>query len=96
MVVQAAEDRGKGVNVCGEMSGDPLFTPVLIGLGLRQLSLTPNNLPAVKAVIRRLDLAQAKQIAAEALSLEAARDIHNYLLRQRLRIDPEAANGREE
>jgi phosphoenolpyruvate-protein phosphotransferase (PTS system enzyme I) len=96
MVVVAANDQGKGVNVCGEMSGDPLFTPLLVGLGLRQLSLTPNNLPAVKAVIRRLDLGDAERIATEALSLESSRDVTNYLLRQRRRIHPEAAGMGEE
>jgi len=95
-VVDAARTHGKGVNVCGEMSGDPLFTPLLVGLGLRQLSLAPNNLPAVKAMVRRLDVGDCERIAVEALSLESARDVTNYLLRQRQRIHPEAAGGGEE
>jgi phosphoenolpyruvate-protein kinase (PTS system EI component) len=69
---------------------------LLVGLGLRQLSLSPNNLPAVKAVIRRLDTGDAERIAAEALTLESARDVVNYLLRERKRIHPEAAGGGEE
>ena len=92
-VVDAARTHGTGVNVCGEMSGDPLFTPLLVGLGLRQLSLAPNNLPAVKAVVRRLSVADAERIAAEALAFESARDVVNYLLRERKRIHPEAAGG---
>jgi phosphotransferase system enzyme I (PtsI) len=95
-VVDAARTHGTWVNVCGEMSGDPLFAPLLVGMGLRQLSLAPNNLPAVKAVIRRLNVADAELIAAEALTLESARDVINYLLRQRQRIHPEAAGGGEE
>ncbi|HJZ91027.1 MAG TPA: phosphoenolpyruvate--protein phosphotransferase [Gemmataceae bacterium] len=95
-VVDSARTHGKGVNVCGEMSGDPLFTPLLVGLGLRQLSLAPNNLPAVKAMVRRLDVGDCERIAAEALGLESARDVTNYLLRQRQRIHPEAAGGGEE
>jgi len=95
-VVDAARTHNTGVNVCGEMSGDPLFTPLLVGLGLRQLSLAPNNLPAVKAVIRRLDVGDAERIAAEALTLESARDVGNFLLRERKRIHPEAAGGGEE
>ena len=79
---------GPGVNVCGEMSGDPLFTPLLVGMGLRQLSLAPNNLPAVKAVVRRLDAGDAERIAAEALTLESARDVINYLLRERTANTP--------
>ena len=95
-VVDAAKAHGKGVNVCGEMSGDPIFTPLLVGLGLRQLSLAPNNLAAVKAVVRRLELADAERITAEVMTIESARDVTNYLQRQRLRIHPEAADGREE
>jgi phosphotransferase system enzyme I (PtsI) len=95
-VVDAARLHGTMVNVCGEMSGDPLFAPLLVGMGLRQLSLAPNNLPAVKAVIRRLNVADSERIAAEALTLESARDVVNYLLRQRQRRYPEAAGGGEE
>lgn len=95
-VVDAAGRQGTGVNVCGEMSGDPLFTPLLVGMGLRQLSLAPNNLPDVKAMVRRLTVADAERIAAEALTLESARDVASFLLRQRQRIYPEAAGGGEE
>ncbi len=95
-VIEAANKYGKGVSVCGEMSGDPLFTPLLIGLGLRQFSLAPNNLPAVKAMIRRVDRADAERIAREAMAFESARDVQQYLLRQRLKLDPEAAGGGEE
>jgi phosphoenolpyruvate-protein phosphotransferase (PTS system enzyme I) len=95
-VVDAARKHGTGVNVCGEMSGDPLFTPLLVGLGLRQLSLAPNNLSAVKTMVRRLNVKDAEQIAAEALALHSARDVSSYLLRQRQRIHPEAAGGGEE
>ena len=68
-MVDAARKHGTGVNVCGEMSGDPLFTPLLVGMGLRELSLAPNNLPDVKAIVRRLNVADAEQIAAEAKTL---------------------------
>jgi phosphotransferase system enzyme I (PtsI) len=95
-VVEAARAHGTAVNVCGEMSGDPLFTPLLVGMGLRQLSLAPNNLPAVKAVVRRLSLADAEQITADVMGLDSSRDVVNYLLRQRQRIHPEAAGGGEE
>ena len=43
------------VNVCGEMSGEPLYTPLLVGLGLRQLSATPRKIPEIKRVIRDTD-----------------------------------------
>lgn len=88
-VVHAAEDRGISVNVCGEMSGDPLFTPLLVGLGLRQLSLTANNLADVRAVVSRLDLPTAQRIAQTALELDSAREIVSFLRAEMKRIYPD-------
>ena len=50
----------------------------------------------MKAVIRRLTVTDAERIAAEALTLDSARDVVNYLLRERKRIHPEAVGGGEE
>jgi phosphotransferase system enzyme I (PtsI) len=89
-VVRAAQAHDVGVNVCGEMSGDPLYTLFLIGLGLRQLSLTPHNIPEIKKVVRSATLSEAEAITQEALRLETARDVNNYLREQTRRICPEA------
>src|SRR5213078_3779263 len=58
-VLEAGRQAGKRVNVCGEMSGDPIYAPLLLGLGLRQFSVTPHNIPAVKRVIRSVTLGDA-------------------------------------
>src|SRR6185295_3081878 len=50
-VVKAARQHGTEVNVCGEMSGESIYTLLLLGLGLRQLSVTPHSIPEVKKVI---------------------------------------------
>ena len=55
LVVRAAELHDVQVNVCGEMSGDPIYTMLLLGLGLRQLSVTPHSIPEVKKIIRSRD-----------------------------------------
>jgi phosphotransferase system enzyme I (PtsI) len=89
-VVRAAQAHDVAVNVCGEMSGDPLYTLFLLGLGLRQLSLTPHNIPEIKKVVRSATLSEAEAIAQEALCLETARDVNNYLREQTRRICPEA------
>ena len=52
LVVRAAQKHGLGLNVCGEMSGEPIYTMLLLGMGLRQLSVTPHNIPEVKKLIR--------------------------------------------
>ena len=58
-MVRAARENNVEVNVCGEMSGEPLYVPLLVWLGLRQLSATPRKIPEIKRVIRQLDVAEA-------------------------------------
>jgi phosphotransferase system enzyme I (PtsI) len=91
-VIRAADKHGIGVNVCGEMSGEPLYTMLLLGLGLRQLSAAPHNLPEVKKIIRSATVAEAAAVAREALRLETARDVNNYLREQTRRILPEVVS----
>jgi phosphoenolpyruvate-protein phosphotransferase (PTS system enzyme I) len=88
-VVGAARKNGIDVNVCGEMSGEPIYATLLLGLGLRQLSVTPHNTPEIKKVIRSITLEEAALVASEALRLETARDVNNYLRDQTRRILPE-------
>lgn len=64
------------VSVCGEMAGDPIFVPLLLGLGVDALSMTPPLLPAVKYIIRAMTMADARDLAAEALMLSSAQEIH--------------------
>jgi phosphotransferase system enzyme I (PtsI) len=92
IVVKAADKAGIGVGVCGEMGGDPAFTMLLIGLGLRALSAAPHNLPEVKKVIRSVTVAEAVAVAEEAMRLETARDVNNYLRDQTRRILPEVVS----
>jgi phosphotransferase system enzyme I (PtsI) len=91
-VVKAAAKKDIAVNVCGEMSGEPLYTMLLLGLGVRQLSVTPHNIPEIKKVIRTVTLERSVAVAQEAMRLETARDVNNYLREQTRRILPEAVN----
>ncbi len=88
-VIRAGTEQGIEVCVCGEMSGDPLYTMVLLGMGLRQFSATPQSLPEIKKVIRSVTIEEAKDVAREALRLETARDVNNYLRDKTRRILPE-------
>jgi phosphotransferase system enzyme I (PtsI) len=92
MVLKAAETHHVEVCVCGEMSGDPLYTVLLLGMGLRQLSVTPQNIPEVKKIIRSITYEEAKQVAQEAMRHDSARDVNNYLREQTRRILPEVFN----
>jgi phosphotransferase system enzyme I (PtsI) len=92
MVVKAGNDRGVEVNVCGEMSGEPVYTTLLIGLGLRQLSATPRKIPEVKRVIRQLKVDEAERVVAQVRRMETARQVTNYLRDHLRRILPEAVD----
>jgi phosphotransferase system enzyme I (PtsI) len=75
MTVDAARNNNILVSVCGEMAGDPILTPLLIGLGVDELSVAPPLVPQVKFMIRRLKLAEAKALAEFALNSESAAEI---------------------
>ncbi|SHF24369.1 phosphocarrier protein FPr [Modicisalibacter ilicicola DSM 19980] len=68
MTVDAAHARGKWVGVCGELGSDPLAVPVLVGLGVDELSVSVRQVPMVKARLRELTLAEARRHAELALS----------------------------
>jgi phosphotransferase system enzyme I (PtsI) len=91
-VVDAGQRHKIQVNVCGEMSGEPMFTLLLLGMGLRQLSLTPHNIPEIKKLIRAVSLPDSTKVAQEALQMETARDVTNYLREQMRRLLPGAAD----
>jgi phosphotransferase system enzyme I (PtsI) len=91
-VIRAAKTHNIDVSVCGEMSGEPIYTMLLLGMGLRQLSVTPHGIPEVKKIIRSIHLDEATHVAQEVLRLETARDVNNYLREQTRRILPEVVN----
>jgi phosphotransferase system enzyme I (PtsI) len=94
MVVEAARAQGIEVSVCGTMGGEPLYTMLLLGLGLRQLSMPPHQLPEIRRVIRSVQLETARAVAAEALRLETAQSVTSLLdsaLRQALAETPALA-----
>ncbi len=71
-VVEAAHAAGKWVGVCGELAGDPLAAPVLVGLGVDELSLNAGGIPRTKSIIRALDTAEVRLLAQQALAAESA------------------------
>jgi phosphotransferase system enzyme I (PtsI) len=73
--VDAAHARKVWVSVCGEMAGDPVLVPLLIGLGVDELSAAPPLIAQVKYLVRRLKLSEAKTLAEFALSCESPSEI---------------------
>lgn len=88
-VVTAARKHNISVSVCGQMSSDPMFLPLLIGMGIRQFSVTPHAIAELKEVIRNLTISKAEKIAERAESLEVARDVENYLGGELRRLCPD-------
>lgn len=85
--VAAAADVALGI--CGEMSSNPARSLLLVGMGVRSLSVSPNALPRVKKAIRSVSLEQCQEIAARAMTLDSARDIDLYLLERLSKLVPE-------
>jgi phosphotransferase system enzyme I (PtsI) len=68
-VIEASHRVGKWTGVCGELAGEPLAVPLLLGMGLDEFSMSPVMVPVVKALIRQLDTREMKGLADEALKL---------------------------
>ncbi|MDB6016728.1 MAG: phosphoenolpyruvate--protein phosphotransferase [Pedosphaera sp.] len=73
--VEAGHKAGIWVGVCGEMAGDPVLTPLLLGLGVDELSAAPPLVPSIKFLIRRMKLSEAKALAEFALNCESSVEI---------------------
>jgi phosphotransferase system enzyme I (PtsI) len=73
--VEAARSAGIWVGLCGEMAGDPVLTALLLGLGVDELSAAPPLVPAIKFIIRRLKMSEARELAEFALNSESGPEI---------------------
>ena len=76
MTVRAANEAGIPVSVCGEMAANPLCVPILVGLGIEELSGTPAAIPVVKEIIRALDSSQVEADARAAVTSRTAAEVH--------------------
>jgi phosphocarrier protein FPr len=70
-----AAKHGKWVGVCGALGGDPVAVPLLVGLGVTELSVDPVSVPGIKALVRKLDYQLCRQRAEDALALESAQAV---------------------
>jgi len=77
--VKAAHAHGKWVGVCGALASETLAVPVLIGLGVDELSVSVPLIPSIKATVRELDLADCQIIARQVLGLEEAAQVREAL-----------------
>lgn len=85
--LDVAREAGVPANVCGQMSGSVMYTQLLLGLGLRQLSVPPSAIPEVKQACRSVSVADCREIASRALQMDSAREVKAFLrdqMRRRL------------
>lgn len=77
-VVREAHQKKLPVSVCGEMGGDPMLIPLLLGLGVDALSMSPPQIPEVRYLIRSMKMSDAKQLADEALKMTSPDAIYQH------------------
>lgn len=76
-------------SACGEMCGNPAYTILLLGLGLRSMSVAPSAIPEIKQICRRVSIHQCELIAERALEMDSAREIDTYLQDELRKVAPE-------
>jgi phosphocarrier protein FPr len=81
LVAEAARRHERWAGVCGELASDPAAVPVLIGLGITELSANAPSIPAVKQAVRSVDAERASALAAEALTLSSASEVRTLVER---------------
>jgi phosphocarrier protein FPr len=79
LTVRGAHKHGKWVGVCGGVAGDPVAGPVLLGLGVDELSVSGGAIPAVKAMVRSQNYAACQALASRALEMRSAREVRDLL-----------------
>ena len=78
-VIIQAHKYGKWVGVCGELAGESLALPILLGLGLDEFSMNPPAIPAAKQIIRGLKVPECQKLAEEILNLGSAEEVKAYV-----------------
>jgi phosphotransferase system enzyme I (PtsI) len=89
-VIRAAGRGGVGCSVCGEMAGEPLYTRLLLGLGLTTFSMNGPDIPEVKKIIRSTTIEHARFVARKVMSFDSERQVMHFLREETRKIIPEA------
>jgi phosphoenolpyruvate-protein phosphotransferase (PTS system enzyme I) len=92
-VVRAGRRADIDVSLCGEIAGEAIYTMLLIGLGLRTLSLVPSQIPLIKRVIRSVDIPQCEELARRVGSFDSERQVLTTLRDELRKVDPDSFGG---
>ena len=88
-IIRCGQQNNVPVSLCGEMAGDPLYTLLLIGMGLRILSCAPPSIPEIKKIIRSTTMEHAGRVANKVMSFHSDIETTNYLRAELRRVLPE-------
>jgi phosphotransferase system enzyme I (PtsI) len=89
-VIRIGQRHNISVSVCGEMAGEPLYTLLLLGLGLTLFSMNGPDIPEVKKIIRSTSLEHARQVARRVMSFDSERQVMHFLREETRKLVPEA------
>ncbi|MCC6909677.1 MAG: phosphoenolpyruvate--protein phosphotransferase [Phycisphaerales bacterium] len=92
--IRSGRRGGIGVSLCGEIASDPDYIMLLIGIGLRNLSLVPSAIPDIKRVIRAVDTRTCELIARKVGSFDSERQVLNFIRDETRKVMPEGYDGR--
>jgi phosphotransferase system enzyme I (PtsP) len=79
MIAQDAERNGLDLRLCGEMAGDPMCVPILIGLGFRHLSMNGRSVARVKYLLRNIELEEAQNLAQRSLDAQFTTEVRHQV-----------------
>jgi phosphotransferase system enzyme I (PtsI) len=89
-VIRVGQRHNISVSVCGEMAGEPLYTLLLLGLGLTLFSMNGPDIPEVKKIIRSTTVEHARQVARRVMSFDSERQVMHFLREETRKLLPEA------
>ncbi len=89
MAISTANEHNVPISMCGQMSGNPLYTMLLLGMGLRSFSVTPAAVPEIKRVCRSVTIEHCQRVADYACSLDGTREIKAFLKEELSKVFPE-------
>ena len=81
-IIDIGHKSNLSVGMCGEMAGDPIFTLILLGMGLDEFSMPSLMIPEIKHIIRSVSMPEAVSISQEALSFSTTKDVEGFAIRK--------------
>jgi phosphotransferase system enzyme I (PtsI) len=77
--IDVCKDNGKSISICGEMAGNPVYTVLLVGLGLKRFSVIPKNIPIIKELISNISFMEAAESASHLPAIESSSGISRWI-----------------